>query len=416
MKLRPFLSAALGAAVQYYDYHLYGFLAASIAKYFFPDVGIVTQLSNAYLIMLIAVLAKPIGAIILGRIGDIYGRSTTLTISLIGTAIPSFIISILPGYEKIGMLAAIALLFCRMCITAFVSAGTDGVRLFIYEQIGKNRQCFGNGLVTMATQIGSFGASAAAWVLTLDFMPPEAWRFAFALGTFMGLTMVLIRRYIYDDVEEVYTKTEPTYDMYKDISTWRIVKQYWVLFLLCAILAGCIGASYQFSIIFFGTYAFEVLQSVPKSDMKLYTTIAVTLYMTISVFSGWICDKIGRRNIAIIAIGFVVLFNVINAIAISQGTIYVSLYFLSTIALTFVNMPALALLKQAIPVVVRYRIFSLAHALGSICISASMPYLCTKIYGYTNLEWSPIGYFIVWMVIMATTINLLCEKYNAHKY
>ena len=159
MTKKSFLIAAFGALSQYYDHHLFGFLAAAISKSFTPATDPVVALLNTYFIMAIAVCAKPVVAFFLGRIGDIYGRSATLKISLIGTSLASILISITPGYHYIGIIAALILLIARMIIVALVSSGTDGVRLYVYEHIGKTRQCFGNGLVTCSALAGSFVAS-----------------------------------------------------------------------------------------------------------------------------------------------------------------------------------------------------------------------------------------------------------------
>ena len=126
--------------MQYYDYHLFGFLAANIAVHFFPTDQIITQLLKTYFIMGVAMLAKPIGAIILGKIGDRRSRSTSFKISLFGTAIASFVLFMTPSYGDIGILSAFILLLCRMSICAFVSSGSDGVRLYIFEHIGTTKR------------------------------------------------------------------------------------------------------------------------------------------------------------------------------------------------------------------------------------------------------------------------------------
>ena len=124
-----FIISVLTVFVQYYDYHLFGFMAANISTYFFPADEVIIQLLNTYLIMSIAMLAKPIGSIVLGKIGDLKGRSNSFKISLIGTAIASFVLFATPSYQQIGWLACASLLICRMAICTFVTGGSDGVRI-----------------------------------------------------------------------------------------------------------------------------------------------------------------------------------------------------------------------------------------------------------------------------------------------
>lgn len=415
MTRKSFLIAMFGVMVQYYDHHLFGFLAAKISRYFIPASDPVVQLLNTYFIMAIAVAAKPIGALTLGRIGDLYGRSTTLTLSLLGTSAASLVVAFTPGYSHIGVMSALILLVSRMCTSAFASSGTDGVRLFIYEHIGKDKQCLGNGLVVSSTLLGSFIASMSAWFFTLDSMPSYAWRVSFLLGSAMGLTMVFVRRYfkVHDDDS---TAEEPGYDAFKNTPIWILIKDHWKLFVTCLLVAGAIGSTNQFYIIFFGTYNFNVLGVIEQSVMQFYTSIAIILYMVFAVIGGLVADYFGRKVINSIAFFALVGLTIAMMFSLASGDIDYSLFFASNVALPFLNVTALAFLKQSIPVVIRYRIFSLAHAMGSICISTPTAFVSTFMYHKTKLAWLPMVYFLVVIIIIVLGVNLLCKRYGANKY
>lgn len=406
MKLKSFLLAAICAVVQYYDYHLFGFLAAKISKHFFAANDPVVQLLKTYMIMFMAVLAKPIGALILGRIGDIYGRFATVIISLTGTAVASLLISITPSYEKIGIFSAIILLFARMGVAGLVSSGTDGVRIYIFEKIGASKQCLGNGMITFSTQMGSFLAALSAWFFSLDFMPDYSWRIAFMLGTVMGIVVIIIRmKYIIENDKD--NKTDPDFDYYKEKTTFKIVSQNLRIFIPCLILAGCIGSTYQFIIIFFGIYNFEILKLVDHSTMQFYTSAGVITYMIFAVIGGLCADFFGKIIIANIAGGFLVFLASVFSFFLARGSFSLSLYLFISIFLPFITMPALAFLKQSIPAVIRYRVFSLAHAFGSIVVSAPTAYISTYFYYKTKISWIPMAYFIVTILLMLGTINFL---------
>ncbi len=412
MKLRSFFLAAICAVVQYYDYHLFGFLAAKISKHFFAANDPVVQLLKTYMIMFIAVLAKPIAALVLGRIGDIYGRFATVIISLTGTAAASLLISITPSYEKIGIFSAIILLFARMGVAGLVSSGTDGVRIYIFEKIGKSKQCLGNGMITFSTQMGSFLAALSAWFFSLDFMPEYSWRIAFMIGTVMGILVIFIRmKYLIENDKD--NKSDPDFDYYKDQHTFNIVLRNLKLFIPCLILAGCIGSTYQFIIIFFGTYNFEILKLVKHSTMQFYTSAGVIIYMIFAVIGGLCADSLGKIIVANIAGAFLICITSIFSFLLSRGSFSLSLYLFISICLPFVTMPALAFLKQSIPPVIRYRVFSLAHACGSILLSAPTAYVSTYFYYKTKISWLPMAYFIVTILLMLGSINYL--NYHSKK-
>lgn len=414
MSRKTFIVAVISAMVQYYDYHLYGFFAAKISHHFFPAGNQLVQLLQAYFVMSISVLAKPVGALALGRIGDIYGRSATMNISLAGTAAASLLISLIPSYNRIGILAAFILLIARMSVCAFVSSGTDGVRLFIYEQINKKNQCFGNGLVTASTLAGSFIASLSAWFFSLNFMPDYSWRFAFILGSVFGIIMLIMRyKLSLDNEEEV--KKEDDYHHYQEMKIIHILRKHWKLFIFSALLAGAIGSTNQFLVIFFGTYSFEVLKLIAQSDMQFYISVGIVLYMIFSVIGGYIADGYGRLRVAVSAGVIVITIFSYICFLLARGNFSIMAYLAACSTLPFLTMPALAFLKQSIPVVVRYRIFSLAHAIGSVCISAPTAFCATFMYMKTGLPWVPVLYIIATVVVIMYIIVILCREYNLTK-
>lgn len=415
MSKKTFLIALAGIMVQYYDHYLFGFLASIISKYFILASNPTVQLLNTYFIMLISVFAKPIGSIVLGKIGDLYGRSTTLTISLIGTSVGSFIISIIPGYQHIGILSALILLMARMCIMSCIAPGTDGVRLFIYEQIGRKNQCLGNGLATAATGVGIFIASSSAWFFTLNSMPPFAWRFSFLIGSVMGIIMIIVRKYAKIDDSD-FTKSETGYEDFINISVWHIVKQHFKLFLTILLVAGSIGATNQFYIVFFGTYNFDTLKIVDQSSMKFYTSVAIAIYMVFAIVAGIIADKFGRKTTAFPAFLVLIFLTSLMMFQSNKGNLNIYIYFASMACLPFLTMPSLAFLKQSVPVVIRYRIFSLAHSIGSICISTPTAFLSTLLYHKTHMAWLPFLYFLLVLIMIAFGIRILCKEYDADKY
>jgi MFS family permease len=402
MNKKSFFIAAFGALCQYYDHHLFGFLAAVLSKNFTPSADPVVALLNTYFIMAIAVLAKPVGAIVLGRIGDVFGRAATLKISLFGTAFASLIISITPSYQQIGIIAAIILLFARMVVVAMVSSGTDGIRLFIYEHIGRGKQCLGNGLITTSQLLGSFVASTSAWFFTLDSMPYYSWRFAFMLGSVLGIIMLLfLKNSKFSDLAEY--KSEPEYDEYKNTPILHILKKHLKLFVVCAVLAGAIGSTNHFCVIFFGTYVFKLLGYIPHSTMQFYTSIAIAIYIISAIISGWAADMFGRRMLATIGFIGTLTFAILLTIAISDKYLPISMYFGMMATMPMLTMPALAFLKQSIPKSIRYRIFSLAHAVGSICISSSTPFFSML-------------YFLLIINFIIISINIVCKYYKANEY
>lgn len=409
MTKKSFVISVLTVFIQYYDYHLFGFLAANIASHFFPADESITQLINTYFIMAIAMIAKPIGAIIFGRIGDLKGRSNSFKISLIGTASASLILFASPSYESIGLVSCFILLICRMAICALVTSGSDGVRIYIYEHIPKSRQCLGVGITTLFTLAGSLTASLSAWFFTLNHFPDYSWRFAFLLGGIIGILVVIAMK-ITNFKDETAIKDDINFEEFKNSSTEKIVYSNWKLFILSILLAGGIGSTNQFIIIFFGTYNFEILGTIDRSSMQSYITLAIISYMLFAIIGGYLADKFNRYYVTVLGSIAVISCSIILMQRLSSQTLNPFSYIAIAASLPFITMPAAAILKQSIPKSIRYRIFSLSHAIGSVFISAPTALLCTFMYKKTNLTWLPVCYFIVTILMISFALYHLNKR------
>ncbi len=409
MNIKNFLVSLLGVIVQYYDYQMLGLLAAVISKYFFPDFDIVLQILYTYILITISYMAKPFGAIILGKIGDVYGRSFTINISLIGTAFGSFLISILPVYSVIGKLSVILLLLCRMMIGVFTSSGTDGVRLFVFEKIAKHNQCLGAGIVTSSTMIGVLFASISANYFTSSNMPAWAWRIPFAVGSLLGIIVIILRKIIIKDTEN-YVAKESNYKDFKEIKIFTLIKNNLRLFIFSLILAGTIGSFNQFYLIFLGSFFSDVLNLVERTELGNYRTIAISLYIAGSIFGGYLADKFGKKTINRIGGFLLIIICILLIQTLIKKEFSLSLYLLGAAILPVITVPSIVVLQESVPIVIRYRIFSMAHAVGSICISAPTSSLAIYLYKLTNISWLPVLYFLFVIFTLLITVSFFNKK------
>lgn len=359
--------------------------------------------------MAIAMIAKPIGAVVFGKIGDIKGRSNSFRISLVGTAIASIILSAIPVYESIGLLSAFILLLCRMAICTFVISGSDGVRIYIYEHIDKSKQCLGVGITTLFTQAGSLTASLSAWFFTLNFMPSYSWRFAFLLGGVFGLLVIYAMK-VTNFSDNKLVKNNESFDVFSEVSIISIIKSNWSLFLLCLIVAGGVGSTTQFLIIFFGTYNFEILKIIDRSTMQSYISLSIITYMIFSIVGGYLADKFGRYIVSLIGSIAIVILALLLCISLDQMILNKWVFIAIASTIPFITMPSAAILKQSIPAAIRYRLFSLSHAVGSVIISAPTAYVSTLLYHKTHISWLPVGYFIIIICMISFALYNLNKR------
>src|SRR6478609_7447006 len=103
---RVIAAGMIGNVLEWYDFAIYGYFAATIGRHFFPHEDPVAQLLSAFGVFAIGYLMRPLGGALVGHIGDRFGRRAALTFSVVGMAIPTFLIGLLPGYAAIGVAAA----------------------------------------------------------------------------------------------------------------------------------------------------------------------------------------------------------------------------------------------------------------------------------------------------------------------
>ena len=111
---RIIAAGAIGNILEWYDFAVYGYFAASIGRAFFPKENPVAQVLAAFGIFAVGYIMRPVGGAIVGHIGDRLGRRAALTFSVAAMAIPTFLVGVLPGYDTLGLLAPIALTALRM--------------------------------------------------------------------------------------------------------------------------------------------------------------------------------------------------------------------------------------------------------------------------------------------------------------
>lgn len=414
MKKSSFVISFLTVLVQYYDYHLYGFVAASISLHFFPAEEATSRLLNTYLIMALAMIVKPIGSIVLGKIGDSKGRSVSFSLSLAGTGIASFLLFICPSFNTIGYVAIFVLLIARMLISACASSGSDGVRIFVYENVSVKNQCFGVGATTLFTQCGSLIAALVAFLVTLESMPETFWKISFLIGFIMAMVVLyLIKKIgIEEDIKSPSKDLNSAKDLVEvgNMKLIEIIRYHSKLFITCLFLAGCIGSMNQFVIIFFGTYNFEILGTIDKSKMKAYIIAAILAYMFCNLIAGFIADRFGKAKPIIFGVGASLIFSLCQSYYLVHNMMSPVLYILIAATTPFIVIPAAAIYKQSIPKSIRYRLFSLSHSLGSILISAPTSYVCIYLYKTTQIKASPFYYFIATLLVISLSLYLLSKK------
>jgi MFS transporter, MHS family, proline/betaine transporter len=166
-------------------------LAPFIAVHFFPSADPLAGLINSYAVFAFGFLARPLGGLIFGLIGDRLGRRQALVFSVALMAVPTFLMGLLPTYQSVGILAPILLIVLRL--VQGISAGGEfsGSIIFLVEQAPDHRRGLYGSIANFGAMIGGLLGAACGWLMA-ELLSPEAmlewgWRVPFLTGILVGL-------------------------------------------------------------------------------------------------------------------------------------------------------------------------------------------------------------------------------------
>ncbi|MCC2645478.1 MAG: transporter, partial [Burkholderiales bacterium] len=133
MKIKAALSASLGGAFEWYDFIIYGFFIQFFGHQFFPQTSTDSEQIIAFAVFALGFIARPIGGLVFGHIGDIYGRSRSLYYSMILIGIATFCIAVMPTYNEIGPCSAVIFILLRICQGFAIGGSISGSFIYISE-------------------------------------------------------------------------------------------------------------------------------------------------------------------------------------------------------------------------------------------------------------------------------------------
>ena len=191
--------AALGGALEYYDFIIFVFFTAVIGKLFFPpDTPDWLRQLQTFGVFAAGYLARPLGGIIMAHFGDRSGRKKMFTLSVFLMAIPTLLIGLLPTYATLGYAAPVALVVLRLLQGAAVGGEVPGAWTFVAEHVPEQRTGFACGTLTSGLTVGILiGSLIATWInktWTATDVQAFAWRIPFLIGGVFGFFAVFLRR------------------------------------------------------------------------------------------------------------------------------------------------------------------------------------------------------------------------------
>lgn len=293
-------ASALGTMFEWYDFFLYGALAAITSKQFFSGVNDTAAFIFALLAFSAGFAVRPFGALVFGRLGDLVGRKYTFLITILIMGLSTFLVGCLPTYHSIGIAAPIALVVLRLLQGLALGGEYGGAATYVAEHAPHTKRGLFTGWIQTTANIGLL-LSLAVIIGTRTMVGEEAfadwgWRIPFLLSIFLLAISVWIRLSLHESPvfkrmkSEGKTSKAPLREAFGKWSNLKLV-----IFALFGLTAGQATAWYtgQFYSMFFLTQTLRV----DGFTANLLIGIAVALTTPLFVIFGALSDKVGRKPI-----------------------------------------------------------------------------------------------------------------------
>ena len=296
--LKTLALAALGGALEYYDYIVFVFFAGVIGKLFFPpDTPEWLQLVQAFGLFAAGYLARPLGGIIMAHFGDLFGRKKMFTFGIFLMSIPTLLTGLMPTYASIGIAAPLALLLMRILQGAAMGGEAPGAWIFVSEHVPPKHVGFACGSVTAGATSGILmGSLIAAWINT-QYSAAEvaefAWRIPFIIGGVFGIFGVYLRRWLAET--PVFEEMKRNQELATELPLKTVFREHRPALVVCVLLTWLVTAAVVVVILMTPTLMQKQYHVDPATALQ--ASSVATLCLTIGcVLFGILVDNFGSAR------------------------------------------------------------------------------------------------------------------------
>lgn len=293
-------ASSLGTLIEWYDFYIFGSLAAVLATKFFPADNPTAAFLSTLATFAAGFVVRPFGALFFGRLGDIIGRKYTFLVTLLIMGGATFLIGCVPSYETIGYMAPILVLLLRLLQGLALGGEYGGAATYVAEYAEPHRRGYWTSWIQTTATAGLFVSLIVILVTKASLTPQEfdswGWRVPFWISILMVGVSYVIRKNMKESPlfakakKEGKTSTNPLKESFGNKYNFKYV----LLALFGAVMGqGVIWYTGQF-------YAMSFMQKVMNIDSaQVDSLMAAALFVATPgfVLFGWLSDKIGRKNI-----------------------------------------------------------------------------------------------------------------------
>jgi MFS family permease len=409
---RVIVAASVGNVIEWYDFYIFGSLAAVLSVKFFEQSHPVAALLSTIALFTAGFLIRPLGAFLFGWMGDRVGRKYTFLVTLSGMGLGTGAIGLIPTYESIGLTAAFLLFGLRMIQGLCLGGEYGGAITYVAEHVPDDSRGYYTGWLQTSPTLGIV-VSLAVIIATRTYFGNQvfdewAWRVPFLVSFLLVAIAIYIRLQLQETpiFQEIKAMGQMTRNPWKEAFLSSNIK-YILIAIVVLIGQGVVWYSGQFWALYF-------LQQVSKVDSltSAYIVGAALLIATPSlIFFGWLSDQIGRKPVILggmllAAITYYPLYLWLGTVTQPDNINYPIAIFIIFILVCYVGMvygPVGAFLAEYFPGRIRYTSVSVPYHIGNGWGGGLVPFITSSTFAATG----SIGYALIYPIAVPAVCFVL---------
>src|SRR5262252_6950546 len=403
---RVIVAAAVGNVIEWYDFYIFGSLAAVLSVKFFEKSHPVAALLSTIALFTAGFLIRPFGAFLFGWLGDRVGRKYTFLVTLTGMGLGAGAIGLIPTFDQIGVTAAFILFGLRMLQGLCLGGEYGGAITYVAEHVSDKRRGFYTGWLQTSPTLGIV-VSLIVIIATRGYFGEEvfnapwgAWRVPFLVSFLLVAIAIYIRLQLGETpiFQEIKAKGLTTRNPWKEAFLSANIK-FVLIASIVVIGEGVVWYSGQFWALYF-------LQQVSKVEPLTAAYIVGTALLIATptlIFFGWLSDLIGRKPVILggfllAAITYYPLYSWLGEVTQPNNINYPIAIFIIAILVNYVGMvygPIGAFLAEYFPARIRYTSVSVPYHIGNGWGGGLVPFVTAAAFAATGSLWYALLYPIV---------------------
>ena len=411
-------ASSVGTMIEWYDFYIFGSLAAIISTEFFPGSNPTAAFLKTLATFAVGFAVRPFGALVFGRIGDLIGRKFAFLATLLIMGGSTAAIGFLPGYATIGIAAPIILVLLRLLQGLALGGEYGGAAVYVAEHAPDGKRGYYTSYIQTTATLGLF-VSLAVILIVRAIVGEEAfkawgWRVPFILSLLLLAISYYIRVRLRESPlfaalkESGRTSRAPIQESFGTWSRWKI---------FFAVLFGATAgqAVVWYTGQFYALLFLQTVLKVPLVTSYVCVAIALALGAPLFVFFGSLSDRIGRKKIMmtgniLAAILYLPIYHAMKAYSSPVNAVMLTLLvFVQVVFVTMVYGPIAAFLVEAFPAKIRYTSLSLPYHFGNGWFGGFLPIIATALVARTGNIYAGLAFPIVVAIITFIVGSLVLD-------